>query len=51
VVCEFHHGLRHREEIQVRGRAPFQLEWTPPRLMREALERERSRPEIVPRAT
>jgi hypothetical protein len=43
VLCAFHHALLHRAQIRVEGRAPHELEWTPPRLMREVLERKRNR--------
>jgi HNH endonuclease len=42
-ICAFHHGLLHAGQIAVRGRAPHHLEWTPPRLMREVLDRLRNR--------
>jgi hypothetical protein len=43
-LCRFHHGLLHTGQIGVKGRAPDKLEWTPPRLMKEVLERRRNRP-------
>ena len=41
-LCRFHHALLHTGVIGVSGRAPFELVWTPPRLMREILERRRN---------
>jgi hypothetical protein len=41
--CAFHHGLVHAEPIAVKGRAPHPLAWTPPKLLREVLERKRNR--------
>jgi HNH endonuclease len=42
-LCAFHHGLAHVAQIGVEGRAPHALEWTPPKLMKEVLERMRNR--------
>lgn len=44
VVCYFHHKLIHSAQIALQGRAPLALEWTPPKLMREVLERRRNNP-------
>lgn len=44
VVCHFHHAMIHAEQIALSGRAPLSLEWTPPKLMREVLERRRNNP-------
>jgi hypothetical protein len=44
VVCYFHHHLIHAGRVTLRGRAPLALEWTPPQLMREVLERRRNNP-------
>ncbi len=38
-VCEFHHSLRHDELIGIKGKAPFQLRWEAPALMKQALLR------------
>jgi hypothetical protein len=46
VVCNFHHNLIHTEKIAVRGRAPATLEWTPPKLMQEVLDRRRNKPSM-----
>jgi hypothetical protein len=43
-LCRFHHQLLHAGQIALKGRAPHELEWTPPRLMREVLARRRNRP-------
>jgi HNH endonuclease len=43
VLCAFHHALLHAGQISVKGRAPHELDWTPPKLMREVLERKRNR--------
>jgi len=44
VVCVFHHELIHAGQIALTGHAPMALGWTPPRLMREVLERYRNNP-------
>lgn len=44
VVCHYHHLLLHRKQIDVRGRAPLDLDWTPPKLMQQVLGRRRNRP-------
>ena len=46
VLCHFHHTLLHAGQIGLKGRAPYELEWTPPKLMREVLERRRNRPSL-----
>jgi hypothetical protein len=45
-LCAFHHKLLHAAQIRLKGRAPYQLEWTPPKLMREVIERRRNRPAL-----
>ena len=45
-VCRFHHELIHVEQVSVRGRAPAELDWMPPKLMQEVLDRRRNRPSI-----
>jgi HNH endonuclease len=47
-LCAFHHALLHAGQIALNGRAPRELEWTPPMLMREVLERRRNRPAFWP---
>lgn len=43
VLCHFHHRLLHAKHIDVKGRAPLGLEWTPPKLMRAVLDRRRNK--------
>lgn len=40
-LCAFHHRMLHGELIKVSGRAPEQLEWLPPKVMKFALTRRR----------
>ncbi len=46
VVCSFHHDLVHKNHIDVTGRAPHALAWSPPRLMQAVLDRRRNNPSI-----
>jgi hypothetical protein len=46
VLCHFHHRLLHAGQIGLKGRAADTLEWTPPKLMREVIERRRNRPAL-----
>jgi hypothetical protein len=46
VLCAFHHELLHTGHISVKGRAPHELAWTPPKLIREVLDRRRNRPAL-----
>jgi hypothetical protein len=41
-LCHFHHALLHNGHIRVKGRAPHELEWTPPKLTQKVLERRRN---------
>jgi 5-methylcytosine-specific restriction endonuclease McrA len=43
-VCAFHHRMIHAAAIGVSGRAPHELDWRPPKLMRAVLQRRRNRP-------
>jgi hypothetical protein len=45
-LCQFHHDLLHAAQIGLKGRAPHQLDWTPPQMMREVIERRRNRPAL-----